>query len=188
MKNKEPENKVEKQKNQYNINEEIRAKKVRVIDPNGKMLGILNIKKALEKSEHFQMDLVEVAPQAKPPVCRITDYGKLRYELTKKKKNQKKNQHKIVTKHVRLKPNIGDHDLLRKIAEIQKFLDKGCNVTVQVLLKGRQKGFVDLAEVNTIEKIKEHLENARLKNTNKQPNRITADFYPEPKKEKEDSD
>lgn len=168
----------QKEKNQK-INDEIEARTVRVIGPDGEKLGILSIDDALYRASSIDLDLVEVAPTANPPVCRIIDYGKVKYNQAKKQKHQKKSQHKVVTKMVKMKPNIDGHDLERKIAEIQKFLDKKFNVTVQVVLKGRQRNFTDLAQTNTIERVKEALQNFILKNVNKQPNRITADFAPQ---------
>lgn len=161
------------------INDEITAKTVRVIGPKGEKLGLFLINKALEKAEEYDLDLVEVSPGAEPPVCKLMDYGKIKYSQAKKNKSQKKNQHKSVNKIIKMKPNISSNDLERKICDIQKFLDKKYNVSVQLVMRGRQKNFSDLAESNTINKIKESLERFIIRNIDKQPGKIIANFAPE---------
>jgi len=159
---------------QYRINERIRARQIRLIDAAGEQVGIVSLEDALQRASQAGLDLIEVAPDAKPPVCRLGDFGKLRYELSKKLKQNKKSAQQHVTKTVQFSPVIGENDLLRKISEIQKFIDKGYKVTVQVIMKGRQVKHIKLAEDNTIAKIREHLVNAEISDINKQENRIVA--------------
>lgn len=123
------------------INEEIRDKEVRMIDQNGDQLGIMPIKQALELAELKQLDLVKIAPQAKPPVCKIMDYGKHRFEIAKKEKEAKKNQKVIIIKEVRLSPTIEEHDLGVKAKNAIKFLESGDKVKVTIRFKGRQMNY-----------------------------------------------
>ncbi|MDG2769742.1 translation initiation factor IF-3, partial [Vibrio parahaemolyticus] len=120
------------------INEEIREKEVRLIDVDGTQLGIVPIKKALEIANERRLDLVNVAPTANPPVCRILDYGKYKYELTKKEKEARKNQKIINVKEIRLTPNIEEHDLQVKANRAIEFLKDGDKVKVTVRFKGRE--------------------------------------------------
>lgn len=126
------------------INEEIKDKEVRLIDEDGKQLGIVPIKKALEISEAKKLDLVKVAPTANPPVCRIMDYGKYKYEIAKKEKEAKKNQKIINVKEIRLTPNIEDHDLKVKAKRAIEFLQSGDKVKVTVRFKGRELGHMEI--------------------------------------------
>ncbi len=128
------------------INEEIREKEVRLIDVDGTQLGIVPIKKALEIANERRLDLVNVAPTANPPVCRILDYGKYKYELTKKEKEAKKNQKVINVKEIRLTPNIEEHDLQVKANRAIEFLKDGDKVKVSVRFKGREMGHTEMGE------------------------------------------
>lgn len=120
------------------INEEIRDKEVRLIGVDGEQLGIVSIKEALDKADEKNLDLVKIAPQAKPPVCRIMDYGKYKFELAKKDKETKKNQKVMNIKEVRLSPSIDDHDFNTKINQGIKFLKSGDKVKVSVKFRGRE--------------------------------------------------
>ncbi|MBU5427314.1 translation initiation factor IF-3 [Tissierella pigra] len=126
------------------INEEIRDKEVRLIDVDGSQLGIVPIKKALEISEEKRLDLVKIAPTANPPVCRIMDYGKYKYELAKKEKEARKNQKIINVKEIRLTPNIETHDLNVKAKTASKFLESGDKVKVSVRFRGREMGHTEI--------------------------------------------
>lgn len=128
------------------INEEIREKEVRLIDVDGTQLGIVPIKKALEIANERRLDLVNVAPTANPPVCRILDYGKYKYELTKKEKEARKNQKIINVKEIRLTPNIEEHDLQVKANRAIEFLKDGDKVKVSVRFKGREMGHTEMGE------------------------------------------
>jgi len=120
------------------INEEIRAKEVRLIAPNGEQIGIVPIKEALRIAQDYNLDLVNVAPQAKPPVCRIMDYGKFKFEQSKKEKEARKKQKVINVKEVRFSPTIEDHDFNTKLRHVVNFLQKGDKVKCTIRFKGRQ--------------------------------------------------
>ncbi|WP_017756072.1 translation initiation factor IF-3 [Calidifontibacillus oryziterrae] len=119
------------------INEAIRAREVRLIGANGDQIGIKSKSEALEMAQNANLDLVMVAPNAKPPVCRIMDYGKFRYEQQKKEKEARKNQKIINIKEVRLSPTIEEHDFNTKLRNARKFLEKGDKVKASIRFKGR---------------------------------------------------
>ena len=120
------------------INEQIRDKEVRLIGSDGEQLGIMSAKEAMFKAQAAGLDLVKIAPQAKPPVCKIIDYGKYRYELARKEKEAKKKQKTIDVKEVRLSPNIDTNDLNTKAGAARKFLTKGDRVKVTLRFRGRE--------------------------------------------------
>ena len=120
------------------INEEIRDKEVRVIDSEGNQLGVMPIEEALRLAEEKGTDLVKIAPQAKPPVCKIMDYGKYRFEQAKREKEAKKNQRVIEIKEVRLSLNIDTHDFETKVGHAVKFLKGGNRVKVSIRFRGRE--------------------------------------------------
>ena len=120
------------------INEEIRAKELRVIAADGTQLGIMSREEALALSEEKRLDLVCISPKANPPVCKILDYGKYKYELQKKEKEAKKKQKTIDVKEVRLSPNIDTNDLNTKAGAARKFLTKGDRVKVTLRFRGRE--------------------------------------------------
>ena len=124
------------------INEQIRDKEVRLIGSDGEQLGIMSAKEAMFKAQEAGLDLVKIAPQAKPPVCKIIDYGKYRYELARKEKEAKKKQKTIEVKEVRLSPNIDSNDLNTKIASARKFIEKGNKVKVTLRFRGREMAHV----------------------------------------------
>jgi translation initiation factor IF-3 len=121
-----------------NINSRIQAQAVRVIDPDGKQLGIMTVKEALEVAQGFELDLVEVAPNSNPPVCRIMDYGKFLYHESKKTQEARKRQSTISVKEVKIRPSIDEHDIQFKLRHIQKFLQEKNKVKVTVLFRGRE--------------------------------------------------
>ena len=120
------------------INEQIRDKEIRLIGEHGEQLGIMSSRDALKLAKEADLDLVKVAPQAKPPVCKIIDYGKYRYEMLRKEKEAKKKQKTIEVKEVRLSPNIDVNDLNTKISAARKFLTKGNKVKVTLRFRGRE--------------------------------------------------
>ena len=120
------------------INEQIRDREVRLIGPDGAQLGIVSAREAMAKAQEAGLDLVKIAPQAKPPVCKIIDYGKYRYELARKEKEAKKKQKVIEIKEVRLSPNIDENDLNTKMNNARKFLEKGNKVKVTLRFRGRE--------------------------------------------------
>ena len=126
------------------INEEIREKEVRVIDSDGSQLGIMRIEDALQLSIDKKLDLVNIAPMANPPVCKILDYGKYRYELQKKEKEARKKQKTVQIKEIRLSTFIEEHDLLVKANNAIKFLKEGDKVKVSLRFKGRERDHVNV--------------------------------------------
>ena len=126
------------------INEQIRDKEVRLIGPDGEQLGIMSAKEAYFKAKDANLDLVNIAPTAKPPVCKIIDYGKYRYELARKAKEAKKKQKTVETKEIRLSPNIDTNDLNTKVNQARKFLSKGAKVKVSLRFRGREMAHRDV--------------------------------------------
>lgn len=120
------------------INEQIRDKEIRLIGENGEQLGIMSSRDALKMAEDAGLDLVKIAPAAKPPVCKIVDYGKYKYEQVRKEKEAKKKQRVIEIKEIRLSPNIDTNDLNTKINAARKFLTKGDRVKVTLRFRGRE--------------------------------------------------
>ncbi|MBR0398733.1 MAG: translation initiation factor IF-3 [Eubacterium sp.] len=120
------------------INEQIRDREVRLVGPDGEQIGIVPIAEALAKAQEAGLDLVKIAPRAKPPVCRIIDYGKYRYEQSRKEKEARKKQKTVDIKEVRLSPNIDTNDLNTKVGAARKFLDKGNKVKVTLRFRGRE--------------------------------------------------
>ena len=124
------------------INEQIRDREIRLIGEDGQQLGIMSSREAMRIAREAELDLVKIAPQAKPPVCKIIDYGKYRYELARKEKEAKKKQKTIEVKEVRLSPNIDSNDLNTKIASARKFIEKGNKVKVTLRFRGREMAHV----------------------------------------------
>ena len=120
------------------INEQIRDREVRSIGENGEQLGIMSARDAFKLAQQAELDLVKIAPTAKPPVCKIIDYGKYRYELARKEKEARKKQKVIDVKEVRLSPNIDTNDLNTKVGAARKFLEKGDKVKVTLRFRGRE--------------------------------------------------
>lgn len=125
------------------INEEIRDKEVRVIDTDGTMLGVMPTEKALELATEKKLDLVNISPNAKPPVCKILDYGKYRYELQKKEKEARKKQKTTQVKEIRLSTFIEEHDVQVKANTASKFLKDGDKVKVSLRFRGRERDYKD---------------------------------------------
>ncbi|MGF0032696.1 translation initiation factor IF-3 [Bariatricus sp. SGI.154] len=146
------------------INGQIRDKEVRVIGEDGQQLGIMSSREAMKLAQEAELDLVKIAPKAQPPVCKIIDYGKYRYELARKEKEAKKKQKTVEVKEVRLSPNIETNDLNTKVNNAKKFISKGNKVKVTLRFRGREmahmqqsKHILDdfaqmLADVATVEK------------------------------------
>lgn len=123
---------------ELNINEQIRDKEIRLIGEDGEQLGIMSAKEALKLAKEADLDLVKIAPTAKPPVCKIIDYGKYRYEMARREKEAKKKQKVIDVKEVRLSPNIEANDMRTKANMARKFLEKGDKVKVTLRFRGRE--------------------------------------------------
>ena len=126
------------------INEEIHIREVRVTSATGEQLGIMLTRDALKLAEEQHLDLVEVAPKAKPPVCRIMDFGKYRYEQQKREKEAKKKQKVITIKEVKLRPNIEQHDFDVKVKNALRFVEEGNKVKVTIMFRGREMSHQDL--------------------------------------------
>ena len=131
-------------KKELEINEDIRDKEVRVIDADGSQLGILSVRDALRRAEEKNLDLVKIAPQAQPPVCKILDYGKYRFEMQKRDKEAKKNQKTVDIKEIRLSLNIDTNDFNTKVNQAAKFLAKGDKVKVSIRFRGREMAHSNL--------------------------------------------
>lgn len=126
------------------INREIRAKEVRVIDPEGKQLGILPLMEALRIALTAELDLVEVSPKSEPPVCRIMDYGKFKYQQSKKAHDARKKQAVIHLKEVKMRPKTEEHDFQFKLKHIERFLKEGNKTKVTIVFRGRELAHPDL--------------------------------------------
>lgn len=124
------------------INEQIRDKEIRLVGEEGEQLGVMLVKDALKLAQDANLDLVKIAPTAKPPVCKIIDYGKYRYELARKEKEAKKKQKTTEVKEIRLSPNIDDNDLATKANNARKFITKGDKVKVALRFRGREMAHI----------------------------------------------
>lgn len=120
------------------INEKIRADVVRLIGPDGEQVGIVGVPDALNYADRLNLDLVEVAPMANPPVCKVMDYGKYRYEQEQKAKEARKRQTTINIKEIKLRPKIDDHDFATKKGHVERFLRKGDKVKLTIMFRGRE--------------------------------------------------
>ncbi len=123
---------------EFRVNERIRTREVRVIDENNAQLGVLPTYQALQLARERGLDLVEVAPTAVPPVCRILDYGKFKYEQSKKERDARKNQKQVMLREIRMRPKIDDHDIDFKTRTVEKLLKDGDKVKVTVMFRGRE--------------------------------------------------
>ena len=129
------------------INEQIRDKEVRLISEEGEQLGIVSVKEAIKLAKEANLDLVKIAPSAKPPVCKIIDYGKYKYEMTRKEKEARKKQKVTEVKEIRLSPNIDSNDLNTKANMARKFLKKGDKVKVTLRFRGREMAHTSSSKV-----------------------------------------
>ena len=130
----------------HEINEEIIDKELRVISDDGEQLGIMSAEEALKIAEEKELDLVKISPMAKPPVCKIMDYGKFRFEQAKREKEAKKNQRVMDVKEIRMSPSIGENDLQTKLKAALKFLADGDRVKVSIRFRGREMAHTNLGE------------------------------------------
>jgi len=141
---------------QININEKIRASEVRVIGQEGQQLGVLSLKKSLALAVQDELDLVEVAPNADPPVCKIMDFGKFKYQQNKRSQEAKKKQTVIQVKEVKVRPKTDEHDLQVKIRHIKRFLGQKDKAKVTILFRGREIAYTDQG-TKVLERIREEL-------------------------------
>ncbi|MEW6743663.1 MAG: translation initiation factor IF-3 [Planctomycetota bacterium] len=130
----------------YRVNEMIRIRQVRLIDEKGEQLGLVDTDEAKRLARERGLDLVEVAPSARPPVCKIMDFGKFKYAQQKKERESKKKQHVVLIKEIRLRPKIGKHDADYKVRKAKEFLEEGHKVQVNMLFRGREMAHQDVAE------------------------------------------
>ena len=134
------------------INEQIKSDTVRLISNDGDQLGVVSLQDALNKADNVGLDLVEISPNTNPPVCKILDYGKYIYEKQKLEKKNKKKQHVIHVKEIRVRPNTGDHDLLTKLSRAKKFLEAGDKVKITVMYRGREMARQDMG-IDTLNRV-----------------------------------
>ena len=143
-------------KQKQRLNDEITADKIRLISEKGEQLGIVSLEAALEQTRESGLDLIEIAPNGRPPVCKMVDYGKLKYEKKKKQQQSKKKQHVIKIKEIRLRPRIEEHDLMTKLNQGRKFLSNGAKLKVTLMFRGRELSRIDLGR-NVMERVLEEL-------------------------------
>lgn len=143
---------IAKKVDDVRVNKQIRARMVRLISAEGEQLGILSFLEALEAAKDESLDLVEVAPNSDPPVCRIMDYGKFKYQASKKLQETRKKSRSSQLKEIKLRPNTEDHDLGFKVKNLKKFLDKKDRVKVTVFFRGREMAYMD-AGVELLERV-----------------------------------
>ena len=168
------------------VNREIRAPRVRVISQKGEQVGVLTLQEALMRAEQEGLDLVEIVPGSNPPVCKIINYGKFRYDQTKREKESKKSQHQIKIKEIKLKPNIDTHDLETKERHAREFVTKGNKVKITCTFRGREMAHPEIGE-KLVQKFCEDLEDiATVETPPKMFGRmLTAVIAPGGKKKKE---
>jgi len=143
-------------KQKQRLNDEITADEIRLISEKGEQLGIVSLEAALEQTRESGLDLIEIAPNGRPPVCKMVDYGKLKYEKKKKQQQSKKKQHVIKIKEIRLRPRIEEHDLMTKLNQGRKFLSNGAKLKVTLMFRGRELSRIDLGR-NVMERVLEEL-------------------------------
>ncbi|OQX71721.1 translation initiation factor IF-3 [Candidatus Parcubacteria bacterium 4484_255] len=159
----------------YRVNNKITAPQVRLINEKGEHLDVIKTEKALEMAREKKLDLVEISPQAKPPVAKILNFSRLKYNLKKKEKQQKKERAINEVKGIRLTPRIGKHDLDFRVKRAREFMDKGNKVKIEMILRGREKAHFPLAQKLTEEFISMLGENIQIEQKIKrQGNRLTV--------------
>ena len=132
-------------KEEYRVNERIDAREVRLVDEDGGMVGVVSLDEAMRRAEDAGLDLVEISPTAQPPVCKILDYGKFKYESQKRASAARKKQHVVDIKEIKMRPNIDDHDYTTKMKKIYSFLEEGDKVKVTMRFRGRELAHQDIA-------------------------------------------
>ncbi len=166
----------------YRVNEFIRAKEVRVVDEKGQQLGIMPLQQALQKAQQMGLDLVEIAPQANPPVCKIMDFSKFKYLQEKKEKEIRKAQRQHELKEIYLKATIADHDLETKLNHVKDFLEHSHPTKITIISKGRLTERFDNAAEKIIEKIKQGVaEHGVIANVKKDENKVVLIIEPKKK-------
>ncbi|MBP0445212.1 translation initiation factor IF-3 [Roseomonas sp. SSH11] len=138
------------------VNEEIRAPQVRLIDQDGEMIGVMSAREALARAYDVGMDLLEISPNAEPPVCKITDFGKFKYEQQKKANEARKRQKVVEIKEIKVRPNIDDHDYEVKMRQMKSFIEEGDKVKVTLRFRGREMAHQDLG-AKVLERIRNEM-------------------------------
>lgn len=138
------------------VNQQIRVSEIRLIDENGEMIGVVSVDEGIKRARAAGLDLVEISPTAKPPVCKVLDYGKYKYEQQKKAHEAKKKQKIVHIKEVKLRPNIDDHDLEIKLKQVNKFLDSGDKVKITLRFRGREMAHQEIG-MRLLDRVKAEL-------------------------------
>ncbi|MEQ8814309.1 MAG: translation initiation factor IF-3 [Thalassobaculum sp.] len=138
------------------VNREINVRNVRCVGPEGEMIGVLSLNEALAQAEQYGLDLVEVSPNADPPVCKILDFGKFKYEAQKKKNEAKKKQKVIEVKEIKMRPNIDDHDYQTKMRAVNRFLEDGDKVKLTMRFRGREMAHQEIG-LNVLKRVQDDL-------------------------------
>jgi translation initiation factor IF-3 len=174
------------------INEHIRTYEIRAIDADGKQLGVISVAQAIERAREQALDLVEVSPNANPPVCRIMDFGKYKYEISKKLKVSKAKQHIIKIKEIKFHPKTGENDYNYRLVQAKEFLEKGFNVKATVVFRGREMAHIDYG-ARWLKKLTEDLDGLAHNETgNTQEGRMVTSIFaplkttPKPKRSDEE--
>lgn len=144
------------QKDGFRINEAIKAREIRLIDENGEMVGVVTVDSGIKRAYEAGLDLIEVSPNAKPPVCKILDYGKFKYEQQKKANEAKKKQKVMEVKEIKLRPTIEDHDFGVKMKAARRFIEDGNKVKVTLRFRGREMAHMDLG-MEVLKRVQEEL-------------------------------
>ncbi len=126
------------------MNEEITAPKIRLVGPDGQMIGVVSVPEAITKASEYGLDLIEISPNADPPVCKVMDYGKFKYEIQKKKNEARKKQKVIDIKEIKMRPGIDDHDYQVKMRSVRRFLEDGDKVKMTIRFRGREMVHMEL--------------------------------------------
>jgi len=163
--------------NEPRINQRIRVPEVRLIDEDGTQLGVVSRDEALERARERDLDLVEVSPTADPPVCKVMDYGRFKYEASKKEKDNKKKQHVIHIKEIRMRPKISQHDFDFKARNARKFIEGGDKVKATVLFRGRENAYPEHG-LRIIKRLEEDLEDvAKLESQPRKEGRMMSALF-----------
>jgi len=147
---------VQAKGDEHRINDRIEAREVRLVDQDGEMIGVVSLRDALTRAEDVGLDLVEISPNAAPPVCKILDYGKFKYEAQKKANAARKKQKVIEVKEIKMRPSIDQNDYGIKMKKVREFIDEGDKVKVTMRFRGREMAHQHLA-INILEKVKEEM-------------------------------
>lgn len=150
------------------VNEMIRVREIRLIDQNGEMIGVISPAEGMKRAQEAGLDLVEVSPNVQPPVCKLLDFGKFKYEIQKKKSEAKKNQKIVEIKEIKLRPVIDTNDYQVKIRNIRRFLTEGNKVKITMRFRGRERTYVDLG-MNILIRIKADIEDIARTDTEPKP-------------------